>query len=179
MTLDALTRSTQASGTDLGLGIEAPSRALLSTGDDAENLYREAIDRLGRTTLRPELARAHLLYGAWLRRENRRADARAELRTADETMAALGMEAFAERAGVNSWPSGARARTRTVGTVTPPPARKRPSPGSPATGAPTPRSAHSSSSAAAPPRGISAKVHQARDRPRCEPMAARASDVWT
>jgi DNA-binding CsgD family transcriptional regulator len=97
---DAVTRLaqfTQAGGTDFGLGVEARSRALVSAGETAERLYREAIDRLGRTRLRPELARAHLLYGEWLRRENRRADARAQLRTAHDTLAAIGMEAFAER----------------------------------------------------------------------------------
>jgi DNA-binding CsgD family transcriptional regulator len=97
---DAVTRLaqfTQAGGTDFGLGVEARSRALVSAGETAERLYREAIDRLGRTRLRPELARAHLLYGEWLRRENRRADARVQLRTAHDTLAAIGMEAFAER----------------------------------------------------------------------------------
>ena len=72
---DALARlaeTTQPGGTDWGLGIEARSRALVSEGQAAEGLYREAIDRLGRTQLRPELARAHLLYGEWLRREDRR-----------------------------------------------------------------------------------------------------------
>jgi DNA-binding CsgD family transcriptional regulator len=98
---DALTRLaefTQAGRTDFGLGIEARSRALLSEGEMAGNLYREAIARLGRTKLRPELARAHLLYGEWLRRENRRSDAREQLRTAHDMVAAIGMEAFAERA---------------------------------------------------------------------------------
>jgi ATP/maltotriose-dependent transcriptional regulator MalT len=71
---------------------------LLSDGEAAEGLYREAIDRLGRIRLRPELARAHLLYGEWLRRENRRADAREQLRTAHDMLAAMGAEAFAERA---------------------------------------------------------------------------------
>jgi ATP/maltotriose-dependent transcriptional regulator MalT len=98
---DALTRLaqfTQAGGTDFGLGVEARCRALLSDGEAEESLYREAIDRLGRTRLRPELARAHLLYGEWLRRESRRADAREQLRTAHGMLAAMGAEAFAERA---------------------------------------------------------------------------------
>jgi DNA-binding CsgD family transcriptional regulator len=98
---DALARLaefSQAGRTDFGLGIEARSRALLSEGEMAGNLYRQAIDRLGRTKLRPELARAHLLYGEWLRRENRRSDAREQLRTAHDMVAAIGMEAFAERA---------------------------------------------------------------------------------
>ena len=97
-TLTRLAQFTLAGGTDFGLGVEARSRALLSQGETAESLYREAIDRLGRTQLRPELARAHLLYGEWLRRENRRADAREQLRTAYDMLAAMGAEAFAERA---------------------------------------------------------------------------------
>jgi len=96
--LARLAQFTQAGGTDFGLGVEARCRALLSEGEKTENLYREAIGRLGRTRLRPELARAHLLYGEWLRRENRRTDAREQLRTAHDTLAAIGMEAFAERA---------------------------------------------------------------------------------
>ena len=98
---DALTRLeqfTQAGGTEFGLGVEARCRALVSAGETAENLYREAIDRLGRTRLRPELARAHLLYGEWLRRGDRRADAREQLRTAFDMLTAMGAEAFADRA---------------------------------------------------------------------------------
>ena len=74
--LARLGEQTEASDADWALGIHARSRALLSDGEAAERLYREAIDRLGRTRLRPDLARAHLLYGEWLRRENRRVDAR-------------------------------------------------------------------------------------------------------
>ncbi|MCW2936798.1 MAG: ATP-dependent transcriptional regulator, MalT-like, LuxR family [Actinomycetia bacterium] len=99
---DALARlaeTTQTSGTEFGLGIEARCRALLATGAAAEDYYGEAIERLGRTQLRPELARAHLLYGEWLRREKRRVDARAQLRTAHEMLHTMGVEAFAERAG--------------------------------------------------------------------------------
>jgi ATP/maltotriose-dependent transcriptional regulator MalT len=77
--------------------MEARSRALLSDGEAADLLYREAIERFGRTRLRPELARAHLLYGEWLRREGRRRDAREHLRTAHHVFATMGMEAFAER----------------------------------------------------------------------------------
>src|SRR5215813_8330601 len=96
--LERLAETTQAGGTDFGLGLEARSRALLRRGDAADDLYREAIDRLGRTRLRPELARAHLLYGEWLRRESRRVDARAQLRAAHDGFISIGMEAFAERA---------------------------------------------------------------------------------
>jgi hypothetical protein len=81
-TADQLVEATQPGGTDWGLGIAARCRALVSEGQAADGLYREAIDRLGRTKLRTELARAHLLYGEWLRRENRRTDAREQLRTA-------------------------------------------------------------------------------------------------
>src|SRR6266566_3684644 len=96
--LEQLAETTQAGGTDFGLGLEARCRALLSGGTAADELYREAIDRLGRTRLRPELARAHLLYGEWLRREGRRVDARGQLRTAHDMFAAIGMAAFAGRA---------------------------------------------------------------------------------
>ena len=95
---ERLAESAHVSGTDWGLGIAARSQALLTEGEAANRLYQEAIARLGRTRLRPELARTHLLYGEWLRRENRRVDARAQLRTAHELFAAIGMEAFAERA---------------------------------------------------------------------------------
>jgi DNA-binding CsgD family transcriptional regulator len=114
---DALTRLaefTQAGRTDFGLGIEARSRALLSEGEVAGNLYQQAIDRLGRTKLRPELARAHLLYGEWLRRENRRSDAREQLRTAHDMAAAIGMEAFAERARHELLAAGETVRKRTA-----------------------------------------------------------------
>jgi DNA-binding CsgD family transcriptional regulator len=106
-----------ASGTEWGLGIEARSRALLSEGSAAEDLYREAIDRLGRSRIRTELARAHLLYGEWLRREHRRTDARDELRTAHEMLAAMGAGAFAERAARELLATGETVRKRTVETV--------------------------------------------------------------
>jgi ATP/maltotriose-dependent transcriptional regulator MalT len=95
--LGRLIDSANASATDWGLGIAARSRALLGEGDAAEGGYREAIDRLSRTRLRPELARAHLLYGEWLRREGRRRDAREQLRTSHGMLVAIGMEAFAEQ----------------------------------------------------------------------------------
>jgi DNA-binding CsgD family transcriptional regulator len=96
------------------LGLAARSRALLSEGDAAERLYREAIDRLGRTQLRPELARGHLLYGEWLRREKRRVDARRQLRAAHELLTAIGMDAFAERARSELQATGETARKRTI-----------------------------------------------------------------
>jgi DNA-binding CsgD family transcriptional regulator len=114
--LQELAEMTRASGTDWALGIEARSRALLSENEAAERLYREAIDRLGRTRVRVELARAHLLYGEWLRRERRRLDAREQLRTAHELFTAMGIEAFAERAARELLATGERARKRTVET---------------------------------------------------------------
>ncbi|MGD0064595.1 MAG: AAA family ATPase, partial [Streptosporangiaceae bacterium] len=89
--LGRLTETTRPGGTDFGLGIEARSHALVSEGAVAEKLYHEAIDRLGRTQLRPELARAHLLYGEWLRRAGRRIDAREHLREAYEMLTAMGV----------------------------------------------------------------------------------------
>jgi DNA-binding CsgD family transcriptional regulator len=96
--LERLTRVTDAAGTDWALGVQARSRALLSGADTAEALYREAVERLQRTLVKSELARAHLVYGEWLRRENRRSDARHQLRTAHAQFSAFGAEAFAERA---------------------------------------------------------------------------------
>ncbi|HEY2651020.1 MAG TPA: LuxR C-terminal-related transcriptional regulator [Solirubrobacteraceae bacterium] len=114
--LRRLSDHTRASGTDWALGIEARSRALLSVGEIAEGLYREAVDRLERTRARVELARAHLLYGEWLRRERRRLDAREQLRTAHELFSDFGMEAFVERARVELEATGEHARKRTVET---------------------------------------------------------------
>ena len=114
--LERLAETTRAGGTDFGRGIEARSHALLSEGAAAEGSYRDAIDRLGRTQLRPELARAHLLYGEWLRRENRRAAAREQLRTAHEMLATIGAEAFAARARRELLATGETVRKRTVET---------------------------------------------------------------
>jgi hypothetical protein len=96
--LGRLTEATSIGQTGWAPGIYARCQALLSDGQDAEGWYRQAIDRLSRTRLRTELARAHLLYGEWLRRERRRAEARAQLRTAHDMFDAIGMQAFAERA---------------------------------------------------------------------------------
>ena len=114
--LERLAETTQPCRTDSALGIEARCRALLNDGVAAEESYREAIDRLTRTTLRPELARAHLLYGEWLRREGRRADAREQLRTAHEMLVAIGMEAFAERARRELVATGGTVRPRSPET---------------------------------------------------------------
>ena len=114
--LERLSEVTRASGTDWALGIEARSRALVSQRDAAERLYREAIERLGRTRVRVELARAHLLYGEWLRRARRRVDAREQLRTAHAMCVEMGLEAFAARAARELLATGERARKRTVET---------------------------------------------------------------
>jgi DNA-binding CsgD family transcriptional regulator len=114
--LHRLSERTRASGTDWALGIEARSRALLSEGGAADRLYREAVERLGRTHVRAELARAHLLYGEWLRRERRRVDAREQLRIAHEMLATMGIDGFAERARRELLATGETVRKRTVET---------------------------------------------------------------
>src|SRR3954470_18067488 len=114
--LDRLSERTRASGTDWALGIEAGSRALLSDGPSAEPLYREAIERLARSRGVVHLARARLLYGEWLRREQRRVDAREALRWAHERFTARGAEAFAERARGELMATGETVRKRTVET---------------------------------------------------------------
>ena len=97
-------------------GVEARSRALVDRGDAADRLYREAVDRLQPTRLRFDLARAHLVYGEWLRRQRRRLDARYQLRLAHGLFSEFGMEAFAERARVELEATGEHARKRTVDT---------------------------------------------------------------
>ena len=114
--LERIVAATSVAPTDWALGIQARSRALQSEGETAEGAYREAIERLGRTRLRPELARAHLLYGEWLRRENRRVDARTHLRSAHDQLTAIGMQAFAERAKNELLATGETVRKRTVET---------------------------------------------------------------
>ena len=106
----------RACGTDWALGAEARSRALVSDGEAAEDLYREAIDRFGRTRLRMGLARAHLLYGEWLRRERRRRDARDQLGSAYEIFDSVGAAAFAERARMELRATGGHARQQTTET---------------------------------------------------------------
>jgi len=112
--LHRLASKAQATGPDWAIGIEARSRALL--GEDAETLFRKAIAHLSRTRVRGELARAHLLYGEWLRRANRRVDARQELRSAYEMFSAMSMEGFAERTRKELRAAGATVRTRHVET---------------------------------------------------------------
>ena len=115
--LDELARKAQACRTDWALGMEARSRALLSKGDAAEPGFRDAIEHLSRARVRADLARAHLLYGEWLRRANRRADARTELTLAYEMFTAMTMEGFAERTRRELLATGATVRKRTVETT--------------------------------------------------------------
>ena len=112
-----LSEATTTAGSDWALGIQVRSRALLSDGESAECWYREAIDRLGRTRVRVELARAHLVYGEWLRRQNRRVDARDQLRTAHEMLTAMRIDGFAERARRELLATGETARKRTAETA--------------------------------------------------------------
>jgi DNA-binding CsgD family transcriptional regulator len=106
-----------AAATDWALGIENRSRALLSDDEPAERLYLEAIQRLGRTRIRAELARAHLLYGEWLRRRNRRVDAREQLQTAHEMLTVMEAGGFAERARRELLATGGTSRKRTIDTA--------------------------------------------------------------
>jgi hypothetical protein len=114
--LDRLSAMTTIEGSDWAKGLEARSRALVSEGREAERCYAEAVDRLAGTPLRPELARAHLVYGEWLRRENRRLDARQQLHAAYHLLDAIGAEAFAERARRELLATGEKVRKREVDT---------------------------------------------------------------
>jgi DNA-binding CsgD family transcriptional regulator len=107
--LHRLSELAQCNGTELALGLRACALALAAEGRDAEDLFREALDRLSRTRVRPHLARAHLLYGEWLRGERRRLDAREQLRTAHEMFMSMGAEAFASRAARELIATGERA----------------------------------------------------------------------
>jgi DNA-binding CsgD family transcriptional regulator len=113
LALQRLSERTQASGTDWAFGIEAASRALVTDGQDAEPFYREAVERLEASRGVVHLARARLVYGEWLRRENRRVDAREQLRAAHETFSDIGAEGFAERARHELAATGETARRRT------------------------------------------------------------------
>ena len=112
--LEWLSERTRVMPTDWALAIEARTRALLSDGEAAESCYRVSIEQLGRTRVRAQLARGHLLYGEWLRRERRRSEAREQLRTAHEMLDAMGMEGFAERARRELLATGETTRRRTV-----------------------------------------------------------------
>jgi DNA-binding CsgD family transcriptional regulator len=116
-TLERLCEGTRVSGGDWALGVQAYAQALLSDGQNADRLYREAIERLGRTRVRVTLARAHLLYGEWLRRQQRRTDARHQLRIAHQTFVTMGAEGFAERARRELLATGETARKRSVETA--------------------------------------------------------------
>ena len=109
-----LSQTTRAAGTSWALGVQARSRALLTEGEPAERLYRSAIARLSQTRVRMDLARTHLLYGEWLRRENRRVDAREQLRRAHEMLTAMGAEGFAERARRELLATGETVRKRAI-----------------------------------------------------------------
>jgi DNA-binding CsgD family transcriptional regulator len=115
--LERLSEATCAAGTNWALGIQVRCRALLSEGEEAERGYVEAIGRLSRTRVRVELARAYLLYGEWLRRENRRVDAREQLRAAHQMLATMGIQAFAERARLELLATGETVRKRTAETA--------------------------------------------------------------
>jgi DNA-binding CsgD family transcriptional regulator len=114
--LRQLEERTRAAGTNWALGILARSSALLGNGQAADALYREAIERLGRCRIVVHLARAHLVYGEWLRRENRRMDAREQLRIAYEMLSRMGAEAFAERARRELLATGETVHKRTIET---------------------------------------------------------------
>jgi DNA-binding CsgD family transcriptional regulator/sulfur carrier protein ThiS len=114
--LERLSERTQASGTEWGLGLEARSRGLLTDGPSAETFYAEAVQRLAHGRVAPHLARAELVYGEWLRRENRRVDAREQLRAAHDTFSRIGAGAFAERARRELLATGETARRRDVET---------------------------------------------------------------
>jgi DNA-binding CsgD family transcriptional regulator len=115
--LDRLVEIALATGTDYALGAEKRSRALLSEGESADGCYRAAIELLGRSRTRTGLARTHLIYGEWLRRENRRVDAREQLRIAYDMLTTMGIQGFAERARRELLATGETVRKRTVDTV--------------------------------------------------------------
>ncbi|HEY2201300.1 MAG TPA: LuxR C-terminal-related transcriptional regulator, partial [Solirubrobacteraceae bacterium] len=110
--VERLAERAGAAGTDLALGIEARARALTSEGSAAEALYGEAVERLGGTRLALDTARAHLLFGEWLRREQRRVDAREHLRTAYQMFDSMGAGAFADRARRELQATGETVRAR-------------------------------------------------------------------
>jgi hypothetical protein len=142
MTLERLVERTQASGTDWALGIEARSRALLAAGPGGEAFYQKAVARLGRGHVALHLARAQLVYGEWLRRENRRVDARLQLSAAYELFDRFGAEGFAERARRELSATGETARRRTAATLSVPQARHHLAQGAPRRAARAPQPRH-------------------------------------
>jgi DNA-binding CsgD family transcriptional regulator len=118
LVLEWLSERARSTPSDWVLGVEARVRAFLSDGDTADRQFSESIDRLGRTRVKAELARSHLLYGEWLRRARRRGDARVQLRIAHDMLDAMGMQAFAERARRELRATGETARKRSVETNT-------------------------------------------------------------
>jgi DNA-binding CsgD family transcriptional regulator len=110
--MDRLAERTRASGTAWAKGIEARSRALVEDGEAVEELYREAIEQLGRTRMAAYLARARLTYGEWLRREGRRVDAREQLRAAHDAFLSMGAGGFADRASRELLATGEKVRKR-------------------------------------------------------------------
>jgi len=173
--LDRLSAMMTMEGSDWAKGLQARSRALVSEGQEAEQCYAEAVERLGRTPLRPELARAHLLYGEWLRRENRRNYARHQLHAAYRLFTAIGAEAFAERARSELLATGERSADARSVPITSSLRRRSTSSGWPGTDAPTPRSPQSYSSVPAPWNGTSARCSPnlallpAESSKRCRP----------
>ena len=137
--LRRITASASVGGSNWALGVAARSQALLSEGSVAENFYRRAIEYLGNTRLRPELARAHLVYGEWLRRENRRVDGRTQLQLAHSMFELMGADGFAERARRELIATGAVVRQRCWTVKANSRTRKRTSQGSLPMVVPTPR----------------------------------------
>jgi hypothetical protein len=144
--LERLSARTRASRTEWALGLAARSRALLTDGPSAEALYEEAVKRLARGRLAPHLARAQLVYGEWLRRENRRVDAREQLRAAHDTFSRIGAEGSPNAPVASSRPPARRCASAPWTRANSSQPRRRRSPISPATASPTPKSAHNCSS---------------------------------
>ena len=165
--MERLSAMTAITGSDWAAGIAARGRALVSDSGTAEHWYGESIVRLARTPLRPELARSRLLYGEWLRRANRRIDAREQLRAAHEAFVEMGAEAFAERARRELVATGEKVRKRDEATRqrSHPPGRAH-RPARPRTDVPMPRSVPSSSSACEPSNGTYAKCSRNSASPR-------------
>ena len=166
--LARLSAMTTVEGSDWAKGLEARSRALVSEGQEAQQYYAEAVERLSRTPLRPELARAYLLYGEWLRRENRRRDARHQLHAAYHLFTAIGADAFAERARSELLATGEKVRKREVGTSSQLTPQEEHIVRLARDGPPTPRLPRNYSSAPAPSNGTSARCSPSWASPPAE-----------